>query len=103
MLLSNLRERGWDLLHTGGKSIADSLCYLVLGEAETAVQDLVRAHDAGWLGYYDEELENIPLYRDVLQDPRIKQVKTAIDEALNEQKPMVYQLLAEQGLITNSL
>lgn len=85
-----------------GKRAGDVLCLVALGEREAAIAELRRAKDAGYLGYYEDELEELPLFQVIVSDPRVQAIKAEIDSELAEQRPAVYRALAQQGLVTSS-
>ena len=86
-------------LGPSGKGAMGVICLLVLEDKEAAINEFTRAVDAGWLGYYQAELDNDVLYQDIKIEPRVQNLVKKIDQSLDEQKPLVYQELIRQGIV----
>jgi TolB-like protein len=95
----HLLEVTGPLRHLGprGKGPVPVICHIALGDRERAIQELRKAKDAGYLGYYQDQLEDMPLFREIISDPRVQQIRSEIDLALDAQRGPVYEALARQG------
>ncbi len=90
-----------DYVGVGGREINGAVCQLVLGNREAAIADIVNAHKAGWTGYYRWNLDTHPILSRVVDDPRIMQVRSAIDAELSRQREDVYQRLYAANMLSS--
>ena len=83
------------------KGIVEAYCYLVLNQLNKAIDNFVAAADAGWLGYYQNDVDKDPLFQSLIKDPRIISVRQQMDIKLDALRPALRKALQEQGIATS--
>ncbi|MFT7243818.1 MAG: TolB-like protein [Candidatus Azotimanducaceae bacterium] len=82
-----------------GKFLDDAMYYMVLNRPEEAITEIESAYADGYRHYYFDVYQN-PIFLDIVDDPRIVNVRKKTDEHLAAHREAVEQNLMLAGLLT---